>query len=405
MIASAGARIDGTSIRSPAGHAWTFDETERRLGPLLDRVPITRVFDATALDRLGLPVWGAVTPLARDLTVHAGKGASPQAARLSAIMEAIERVSAEDADPSGHAGPPLAALAAEAPGGVIDPDEFDLDFTAHYGPDAVHTWVQGEDLFNRQPVWVALDLALSPARGEICSGPNSNGLAAGNTHVEAVLHALYEVIERDADARRRFLRAFAEGEERAETRPLRRDSLPAPIVDWIDALEAANVFVAIEDITHDIGVPVFRALLSDRGFPGREGASTTFEGLGCDLDTANAVMRALSEAVQAHTSVLLGARDDFSVTERGLSPGRLLAGLMTPSRSVDLQCLPAPVHLEARLDPSARLRAVGLERCAVVDLTRGDLGIPVVRVLVPGAAGPDNTRRPSLRLLRQLTLP
>ena len=48
------------------------------------------------------------------------------------------------------------------------------------------------------------------------------------------------------------------------------------------------------------------------------------------------------------------------------------------------------------------LGAAGLSRCIVVDLTREDLGIPVVRVLVPGLAAPygDSARRPARRLLQ-----
>ena len=32
----------------------------------------------------------------------------------------------------------------------------------------------------------------------------------------------------------------------------------------------------------------------------------------------------------------------------------------------------------------ARLKAAGLDRVIVVDLTRGEIGVPVVRVIVPG---------------------
>ena len=53
---------------------------------------------------------------------------------------------------------------------------------------------------------------------------------------------------------------------------------------------------------------------------------------------------------------------------------------------------------------SSALRSAGFRHCVCVELTRPDLGVPVVRVLVPGAAGPygHTTRRPPLRLLRHL---
>lgn len=405
MTASAAPRI-GSPIRSPAGHAWSFDETERALAPLLDRVPITRVHRATALDRLGLPVWGAVTPLAADLTVHAGKGLTDQAARISAVMEAIERVCAEEVDASRVRRATYRHLAAEDPDAVMDPVDCDLPFDSLYAPDATVSWISGRDIMSGQPVWVALDLVLSPAREGVRWGTATNGLAAGNTRTEATLHGLYEVIERDADAERGFLRRFGEGDERVPMRLLRIDSLPAHIGAWVHTLQAAGLFVGIEEITHDIGVPVFRALISDRSFPGREGTSVAFEGLGCDLDAANAVQRALSEAVQAHTTVLLGARDHFDDDVPTTQTAReFLAGLTTPARRTDLACTSPPASLEARLVKTcAHLKTVGLTRCVVVELTRQDLGIPVVRVLVPGACGPHahTAGRPPLRLLRHL---
>src|SRR5258708_6456318 len=84
-----------TPVVTQSGHARALETTYACVKPLLRRVPITRICNVTPLDFLGLPVWSAVTPLAKDLTVHAGKGGSPLAAQLSAIMEAIERVCAE----------------------------------------------------------------------------------------------------------------------------------------------------------------------------------------------------------------------------------------------------------------------------------------------------------------------
>jgi Cytidylate kinase/YcaO cyclodehydratase, ATP-ad Mg2+-binding len=76
-------------VRSPA-------ETWEWLRELLPRAGITRVADVTALDRIGIPVWQAVRPASRNLSVSQGKGATPEAARVSAAMEAVELWHAED---------------------------------------------------------------------------------------------------------------------------------------------------------------------------------------------------------------------------------------------------------------------------------------------------------------------
>jgi len=392
-----------TPIRSPAGHARSFGETERHLERLLDLVPITREYDATPLDRLGLPVWFAVTPLAADLTVHAGKGTCSQAARISAIMEAVERTSAESVEASRV----RTASYLELGGRALDPELFDLPFDTAYAPDRTCSWIRGADLLTGRDAWVALDLVLSPAREGICVGPETNGLAAGNEPLEAVLHAVYEVIERDAAARDRFLRRYGEGSQIPLLRIVSPEGLPPIARAWAEELSAAGVQLTLQNITHDVDVPVFRALLTDPGFPGREGQATRFEGLGCDLDPERALTRAVCEAVQAHTGLLVGARDAFE-GDAGAPVGRatFLERLLAPSVVERFESGgPLPDDLAGRLAlVLERLRTTGFRHCVVVDLSRADVGIPVVRALLAGAAGPfgDTPRRPGLRLLRGL---
>jgi ribosomal protein S12 methylthiotransferase accessory factor YcaO len=50
----------------------------------------------------------------------------------------------------------------------------------------------------------------------------------------------------------------------------------------------------------------------------------------------------------------------------------------------------------------ARLARARFEHCLVIDLTRPDLGIPVVRVLVPDMVTEESLRRPPLRWLATL---
>ena len=401
-------RLAQTPIRGPAGHALTYEETERWLAPVLERVPITRVYDATPLDWLGLPVWSAVTPLALDLTVHAGKGQTPAAARISAVMEAIERVCAERVDPDRTRVATFAELRLER-GNVLDPELFDLPFETSYRPDRPLAWIRGYDLIAAREAWVALDLVLSPAREGICTGVETNGLAAGNNHTEAVLHGLHELVERDAHSRDRFNRRYADEGQMPPIRVVDRDTLPAPAARWLEALRECGLRAVIQDLTHDIGVPAFRATLYERSFPGREGRTTAFEGIGADLDPVWAISRAICEAVQSHTVMVLGARDTVEDGERQMryDKSSFLRRLATPTTR---QPFPAdarelPDDLEARLRILlGRVEAAGLRHCVAVDLTREDLGVPVVRVLVPGLASPfgDTTRRPPLRLLRTL---
>jgi ribosomal protein S12 methylthiotransferase accessory factor len=392
-------------VQTPAGHARPFADTERWLEPVLERVPITRIYDATSLDRLGLPVWAAVTPLALDLTVHAGKGETAQAARISAVMEAVERVSAETVDPARVTRATFAQLRAHAGPHVLDPEAFDLPFQTTYRPDAPCDWIAGTDLLTGGEVLVALDLVLSPAREGVCVGVETNGLAAGNVRVEAVLHGLLEVIERDAAARRCFLRRH--GPVPPE-RLIAIDSVPAAAAAWVRALRDAGLDLVVEELTGECNTPVYAVSASDPHFPGRERERVAFEGLGADLDPERALIRALSEVAQAHTAVLVGARDSFEGDRPvAISRDRLIDWLTGPASvcSFASAAQPPPSDLADRVGVVLdRVRGAGFTHCVAVDLTRPELGVPVVRVLVPGASGPygETARRPSRRLLAAL---
>ena len=75
-------------------------QTLELIGPLLGRFGITRLADITGLDCLGVPVAQAVRPAAATVAVSQGKGATRDAALVSAAMEAIELHHAEDAVPA-----------------------------------------------------------------------------------------------------------------------------------------------------------------------------------------------------------------------------------------------------------------------------------------------------------------
>ncbi len=400
-----------TPVVSESGHARALEATLAWVEPRLRRVPITRVLDATPLDSLALPVWAAVTPLAKDLTVHAGKGASPLAARLSAIMEAIERTCAEALPGDRMRASSHATLERERGLPVLDPECLGLPFETTYTPARVVRWTLGYDLAQDGHVWVPVDAVISPARDGVCLGVETNGLAAGNTITEAVLHALYEVIERDAISLEQFSELHADPAELAAmpARIVDVAALPASARAWAERLAASGLRVVVQDLTTELGVPVFGAFVIDRQFAGNEGRTTTFVGHGCDLDASRAVLRALTEAAQAHSIVSMGARDTFE----GMRP--------LPNRSARLRrrldVTQPRTHVPFRGDRQgsgdlwqdvvkvvARLGECGLGRCIVVDLTREDLEVPVVRVLVPGLEHPygSTMRRPGPRLLRRL---
>ncbi len=398
-------------MRTEAGHCRAFEETWAWLAPVLPLVPVSRIYDATPLDVLGVPVWSAVTPLAKDLTVHAGKGATASASRLSAAMEAVERVTAESLPEERIRTASYKELVATEGTSPLDPRQFALPFQSTYEPDRPISWTGAYDLINGDYHWVPADLVITPASEGVCVGTETNGLASGNTYTEAVLHALYELVERDALAAEEFYLIHHDSVY-SPPRPVRlvdSATLPATSRQWVGKLLDSGLRVQIQNLTTGTSIPVFGVIIVDDGYPGADGEALSFAGYGADLDPARAVLRAVTEAAQAHTGVTLGARDEFEgmrqVPERAAMLDRRLEVLYGDGSEPfpDDSGSVGDVYLDL-LEVVRRLRASGRDRCLVTELTRADFDVPVVRVLVPGLAAPypDSSRAPTLRLLSEV---
>jgi ribosomal protein S12 methylthiotransferase accessory factor len=362
----------------PGGRAVPLEETLHRVRPLLRRIPVTRVADLTPLDDIGLPVFSACTPLATDLAVHLGKGVDPDSARLSAVMEAIERVSAESVEAAGVQRQSFDALRRRPLGRVmLDPRAFTLPAASRFRPDSEIGWVPGHDLLPGDPVWLAGDLAINPPRDGVLVDIDTNGLASGNTYLEAVVHAICEVIERDAFSQLEFGTIFGDAHDhRMPVRTVDLATVPPAAGAIVERLQAAGQHVVLLDITSDLGVATFAAHVLDPSYPSPGGkAPMLFLGLGTHPDASVAAVRSLVEANQGRLARIQGARDSFNTGRTRLRAATLLdlLGRLAPAPGVDFaEIRTAPSDdllgdLEFLLD---RLRTSGVERCVVVDLTR-----------------------------------
>lgn len=386
------------------------EQTEERVRRILARVPVTRLSDLTPLDPIRLPVFTAVTPLARDLTVHMGKGTEAVGARVSALMEAIERVSAETAPAGSTLRASFAELARDPRRPPVDPVTLDLPGDSAYSPDRELTWIESYDLMNARSVLLPADLVLNPPAEGVLREVDTNGLASGNTRLEAIVHGLCEVIERDVTSQMEFMTWFADPTDpRPSVRQVDLSTLPEAAGRWVERLLSHGLDVSIQDITGELGVATFRAVISDYAYPTSSGLGTVhFPGWGTAPEARTAVLRSITEAVQSRLGAIQGARDSYNVQRFGsrshargdrlrqVQPGRLVPFGRTPSfASPDLLA-----DLEWLLDG---LASAGFRQVLVTDLTRPDLGIPVVRVRVPGLASFfGNRRRIGWRCLRHL---
>jgi YcaO-like protein with predicted kinase domain len=381
-------------------------DTYARVARIARKIPITRVADLTPLDDLRLPVYSAVTPLAQDLKVHNGKGATREAARVSAMMEAVERVSAER-----WIGRTIVAshdeLARSGPLPPVDPRAFELPSDTAYRSDAPFTWVEGRELLGGRDVLIPLDLVISPPQEGILRDVDTNGLASGNSHLEAVGHAICEVVERDALSQVLFVRAFGTPEDLPKTLALiDLGTLPAQSREWAERLTGAGLELTVLDITTDVGVPTFHALLADPHSPASDGGPhrRTFFGDGTHPDPAVAAFRSLSEAIQARLIFIQAARDSYNRLRVPPAPASAADGPGPRARAFSEVGGFTSSDLHADLEfLLAQLRTAGFRQCVAVDLTRPAFEIPVVRVRIAGLASYCvNMRRLGPRCLRHL---
>jgi len=372
---------DGTHrTRSPA-------QTLAAYGPRMGELGVTRLADVSGLDHLGVPVFTAMRPNSRSRAVFEGKGMDRDAARASALMEAIEGWHAERVElPLRHES--LAALR-RAGEPVLDIRRLALYPGAVLREEAPLLWVQGHELMSGAPCWVPFECVTtncvrSPQLPPTF-GVTTNGLASGNHLLEAIVHALCELIERDACA----LWQLAGGAQRKDLQ-LELASVRDPAArGLIERLHDAGLEVAVWEATSDIAVPAFECQLFERPETMPVAPKGLHSGQGCHLDPAVALMRALTEAVQSRAGASAGGRDDVFDYE----PAVDLDELRVLQRALADPPPTRPFPHDARVTDSFEgdvaviveaLACAGIEQAAVVDLTRPDVGVPVAKVVVPG---------------------
>ncbi|MEV0586102.1 YcaO-like family protein [Nonomuraea sp. NPDC050310] len=335
------------------------------------RAGITRVADLTWLDTIGIPTYQAIRPTARTLAVSQGKGITAELAKLSAMMEAIELWHAEQPFPPALTAPPR-----EVAGEL----GYDLGELPRAEPSLLHDglpieWVAATSLADGKPALLPKELVtVTMDHGRGWHAPvfavSSNGLASGNTLVEAVLHALYEVIERDAVSLGL----------RSRTRGVRADpaSLGSPVVDRLcELLARAGVDLEVRWMPSATGLPCFLAEITCPDYP------MHFRGFGCHLSSEIALTRAVTEAAQARLAYISGARDDLHANAYASMGERRRAGSDEAAEPIARVTANASLVDDLR-DVVGRATAAFGHAPLFTDLTRDDVGVPVARVVAPG---------------------
>jgi putative methanogenesis marker protein 1 len=359
-------------------------ETLKRIAPLCKVAGVTRVADITGLDRVGIPVFSSIRPEAETgaISVYNGKGLTKAQARVSAIMEGLERYSAEvrrDHIERATVEQMMASQNAVDPRALILPQR-----TAFHVMHQPIAWVRGTELNEQEEIMVPACAVFHPYSSRLdlpLFRSSTNGLASGNTLEEAVLHGLCEVIERDA---------WSICEARRRVRSDIRQDMKGRVASTLSKFTRKGIEVHLKDITSDVGIPVFAAAADD--VPMQDPALLTL-GIGCHLNVPVTALKALVEVAQSRLTQIHGAREDTVKAdanrrlgyERMKRMNALWFGESGSARplseipSLDSKDFLADIDLVLE-----RLRERGLRTAIAVDLTRQELDVPVVRIIVPG---------------------
>jgi YcaO-like protein with predicted kinase domain len=377
----------------PAEQTWS------AIKPILKDFGITRVGEITGLDRVGIPVWIAVRPNARTLSVSQGKGLDDTAAKVSAAMEALEIAHAEQPQlPLRYAT--AGEIAISGDGDLVDLNALPRMRSSLFGTKRRVPWTTATIWNSGGAVWVPYEIVHADATVPRMEGAGSfmhstNGLASGNTAEEAILHGLCELIERDALAVWQHAGSSAQAASRLDL-----ESIEGSICgDIVGRFRSADLVPTVWDATSDVGIATFLVALYDDTSDPVTRPLPTCRGAGCHPDRTIALCRALTEAAQSRLTAIAGSRDDLGRPHyRDMQSAQALASSRDAAYGHagrrPITAVPTLVTESVAADLNrvvAQLDQAGLTQILVVDLSRRGLPVSVARVIVPGLEGPTHS--------------
>lgn len=332
-----------------------------------------------------MPVWQAIRPLGRALSVHQGKGRTDEQAQLSALGEAAESHAAE----------------------MLRPDIFDishadlqkhkhvvnlLHLRAREGrvPDVhkIRHWTQMIDARTGEPVFVphacvSLDYTLA---ADPDLDRSSTGLGAGMSWDQAISKGLFECLERDALGN--WLRCAS---VLRIAREIERDTLPSGWGDpWTEILSQLNIHLRIFSIPSVTSVATIVCSLRPAG----RNAPVTLPTFGsaCTPDPESALFAAFAEAVQSRLTLIAAARDDVMPAEYATNRGSEFCPPLPPGwrgkpwSEATVRCGSCDSQINDLAD-------AGFKQVLIRRLTLDEAPWKVVKVIVPGLGNASRRRR------------
>lgn len=367
----------------------TIEATESKL----QVAGITRLTEITHLDRVGIPVFSAIRPTAQEgsVSIYAGKGATVEQAKASAMMEGFERYSGEKQDIDKER---MIIDSYENIENAINPKELLLpkNLDSYNLNTTKLEWIEATDIISEKEIYIPANAVFHPyipSKDEIPSPialfkGNTNGLASGNIIEEAILHGIFEVIERDAWS-------IFEITKRNK-KEINKESIKNEIIlNLLDKFEKEGIKIKLIDLTADLDIPTIAASADDTVL--KDAALLTL-GVGTHLNPEIAVIRALSEVAQSRATQIHGTREDTVRADFMRKTGyeRMKKSnkhyFIGEDKKINLADIEDKSSNTVKKDIETtieEIQKVGLNQVLFTDLTRAELGINVARAVIPGA--------------------
>ncbi|WAI00313.1 YcaO-like family protein [Methanogenium organophilum] len=365
------------STTSGVPRTRTAEETYETAGALAGEMAIADFLEITGKDRLGIPVWCTIRPREKLGKVTAGAGTTALDARCAAMMGTVERFSAT------YCGGSMDIASYEEVGltRAVDPEELILPRKPEIG-EKLH-WVPGQDILHDERVYIPANAIYHPydplgmANQLFRSDPN--GLGAGSTPEEAIIHGIYEVIERDALSR-------AEKNQSLGRRLVPESGTPADKL--METFAAENIDVTMWILDDLYGIPTVAAVADDTitrdPFMIMMAASTHPNP---DVAAACTLLKlARNRALQIFTKEIgIHAGRSAMVEKAGYERYKRINRLwFADAPEISCEEIPTTNHEATDEELTAAIAAVAphTDRICIADLTR--TALPVWRVVIPG---------------------
>ena len=363
------------------------EETLKRAIPLLEKAGMDPLEDITDRDNLGIPVYSIYRKRTAKGTFgnYNGKGATPEQAKASAVMEAMERYSAEQRESDEVA---YGTLQQMRDSGMPYVEPADLILPARVMgmvESAEIAWTECYDILRGEDVWVPACAVFYPyyPDGDLqLFRFHTNGIASGNTIEEAILHAMFEVIERDAWS-------IAESFNRTNADIIvdDEDSVPGRL---LKQFRDAGIEINLKDLTTDVGVTTVGASFDDVRTKDPEMLDI---GVGTHLNPEIAAIRALTEVAQSRTTHKHGLKVNAELQKKTREMGY---EKVKEANALWYRDSSKSIRLSEMKDEATdyvlddielvlgKIMDAGFDRVIIADLTRPEIDVPTVRAIIPG---------------------